>query len=196
MIKKYKVYKYTSPSGKSYIGQTCRSLEVRAYNGEGYKHSTFFYNAIKKYGFENFSCEILKDNLTLEEANYWETYYIKFYKTTERQYGYNISLGGDNHNISEEGRERLSLHMKSNNPMKDLEVSNKVRGKNKGRKLSEEQRRNISNGHKKKILCIETGEIFESRQAAGEFYSIDPSNIGRAACGETKTSGGKHWRYV
>ena len=90
----YKVYKYTSPSNKIYIGQTNRSLAKRANHGKGYIHSSYFYAAIQKYGFDNFQCEILKDNLTLDEANYWETYYIQLYNTTNRQYGYNISFGG------------------------------------------------------------------------------------------------------
>lgn len=196
MEKKYKIYKYTSPSNKIYIGQTCRSLRQRSYGGEGYCHSTYFYNAIKKYGMENFSCEILKDNLTLEEANYWETYYIDFYKSNNREYGYNICSGGNNHTLSEEAKKNSSIRMKNNNPMKNPEVAKRVRNKNKGRKLSEETRKNISNGHKKKILCIDTGQIFESRQAAAEFYGVDPSNIGRAATGEFKTSAGKKWRYI
>jgi len=50
--KKYKVYKYTSPSNKVYIGQTCNSLKVRAANGEGYKECPKFFEAIKKYGFD------------------------------------------------------------------------------------------------------------------------------------------------
>ena len=53
MQKKYKVYKYTAPNGKLYIGQTCNSLRRRAGNhGECYVECPLFYNAIKKYGFE------------------------------------------------------------------------------------------------------------------------------------------------
>ena len=73
------VYKYTSPSGKIYIGQTNQGLKKRYYNGQGYKHCSYFYNAICKYGIDNFYKEILKENLSLEEANYWETYYINFF---------------------------------------------------------------------------------------------------------------------
>ena len=50
MNKKYVVYRYISPSNKSYIGQTCNSLSVRAANGEGYKGCPKFYKAIQKYG--------------------------------------------------------------------------------------------------------------------------------------------------
>jgi hypothetical protein len=47
------IYKYTSPYGKSYIGQTTRSLKERAKtaNGIGYSCCTYFFNAIQKYGF-------------------------------------------------------------------------------------------------------------------------------------------------
>ena len=94
------IYKYTSPSGKSYIGQTVNSLEKRARaNGIGYKPCPIFYRAIQKYGFQNFSCEILKTikNDSLEEIgkelNYWEQYYIKMYNTMSPN-GYNVRAGG------------------------------------------------------------------------------------------------------
>lgn len=196
-IKQYKVYKYTSPSNKVYIGQTCQSIGKRAmWNGKGYKHSTHFYAAIQKYGFENFQVEILKDNLTLEEANYWEIYYIKLYNSTDREKGYNISLGGNNHIISKEQLEKMSKRMKENNPMKNPEISQKVSEKLKGRSFSEETIKNMSNRHKKMVQCIETGEIFESRNAAAEAVGVSPSGIGRAINGEQKTSAGYHWRYI
>ena len=86
--------------------------------------------------------------------------------------------------------------MKENNPMHVPEIAEKVAQKRRGAKLSPDACRNISNGHKKQIECIETGEIFESRGAAAKAYHVSPSGIGRAACGEQKTSGGKHWRYI
>ena len=195
-MKKYVIYKYISPSNKVYIGQTCRTLEQRANHGKGYIHSKYFYQAIQKYGWENFKVIILKRDLTLEEANFWETYYIKYYKSNDRKYGYNISLGGDNHAMSKESKQKLSQRMKNNNPMKNPEISKKVREKNKGRKMSEQSRQNISNGHKKKVLCIETGEIFDSRNAAAKAKNVSGSGIGRAINGEQKTSAGYHWRYI
>lgn len=69
---KYKVYVHVNKiNGKIYIGQTCNSLSVRAgrKSGIGYKHSTHFYNAIQKYGWENFEHIILIDGLSLEMAN-------------------------------------------------------------------------------------------------------------------------------
>lgn len=84
-------------NGKVYIGQTKQQPEKRWKNGEGYIDSPRFYNAIKKYGWENFSHKILIDNLTLEEADIQESYYIKLYKATDERYGYNINEGGGSH---------------------------------------------------------------------------------------------------
>ena len=60
MEKTYLVYKYTNMiNGKIYIGQTSKSLEERCgCNGRNYSHSSYFYSAICKYGWENFSHEI------------------------------------------------------------------------------------------------------------------------------------------
>lgn len=89
------IYMYTSPNGKSYIGQTKTSLEKRRKNeyGEGYSGCPCFYNAIVKYkGLQNFKCEILEevDNILLDEK---EKYYIAKYNTIVPN-GYNIDFGG------------------------------------------------------------------------------------------------------
>ena len=51
---------YTSPNGKSYIGQTTKSLiKSSGKRGKLYRNKRIFYKAILKYGFENFDVEIL-----------------------------------------------------------------------------------------------------------------------------------------
>lgn len=90
------VYKYTSPSGKSYIGQTSTDRQNReGKNGLYYKQCTAFYNAILKYGLENFQYEILEKDISSEEAKELEKFYINFYKTYLPENGYNISRGGE-----------------------------------------------------------------------------------------------------
>lgn len=92
---KYVIYRYWSPSGKSYIGQTNQTLNNRSGKfGQNYKTSTKFYNAIQKYGFIWFKThrEILQNNLTKEQANNLERYYINYYNSINN--GYNIQSGG------------------------------------------------------------------------------------------------------
>lgn len=89
------IYKYTSPSGKSYIGQTTDSLYKRAGgpNGKRYNKCPIFYNAIKKYGFRNFDVEILAE-VPINQLNLFEKKYIELFNTII-PYGYNANNGGE-----------------------------------------------------------------------------------------------------
>lgn len=92
----WKVYCHTNIiNNKKYIGITSKKdPNDRWENGNGYKNNPYFTNAIKKNGWENFTHEILFNNLTKEEACVKEIELIEYYKTTQRKYGYNISKGG------------------------------------------------------------------------------------------------------
>lgn len=86
------IYKYTSPSGKSYIGQTVQSLFDRAgHNGKNYLGCKYFWSAIQKYGWENFIVEILGE-FPAEELNYQESKFIEIFNTLAPN-GYNIQFG-------------------------------------------------------------------------------------------------------
>ncbi len=87
------IYKYTSPSGKSYIGQTVQSLSNRAgHNGKNYIGSKYFYSAIKKYGWNSFETEILGE-FPIDQLNYQERRFIEIFNTMAPN-GYNIQAGG------------------------------------------------------------------------------------------------------
>jgi len=94
-------------NGKVYIGQTCQKPEKRWDNGRGYETSPRFYNAILKYGWDNFEHIILYTNLTVEEANKKEQELIKFYNSTDENFGYNITDGGKNFRHSEETKKKI-----------------------------------------------------------------------------------------
>ena len=49
---------------------------------------------------------------------------------------------------------------------------------------------------KKKVVCVETGEIFESAAVAGRVFEISPSCITRAIHKEYYTAKGYHWRFA
>lgn len=100
MERKWIVYKHTNKINLfSYIGITSREPESRwGKNGKNYKpckgRYSCFYNAIKKYGWDNFEHEILEIDLTYEQACNKERYYISFYNTKAPN-GYNLTDGGE-----------------------------------------------------------------------------------------------------
>lgn len=103
----YLIYKHTSPSGKSYIGQT-KNYNYRCWRHQKTKGCIIFYNAIQKYGWDNFKHEILISGLTLDQANKYEEFYISEHNTLFPN-GYNIKLGGLNNQISTETRRKMSV---------------------------------------------------------------------------------------
>lgn len=100
------IYKYTSPSGKIYIGQTTLSIKERAGygNGLGYKTCTIFYQAIQKYGIQNFQVEILGE-FPKEELNDKETYFIHFYNSLMPN-GYNMIDGATGGQLGAEANKK------------------------------------------------------------------------------------------
>lgn len=92
----YFLYKHTAPNGKVYIGITKQVPQKRWLNGKGYAANEHFYNAIKKYGWNNIKHDILFSNLTKEEACKKEIELIAFYNSNNSSYGYNNSSGGEN----------------------------------------------------------------------------------------------------
>lgn len=104
----YIVYKHTNKiNGKVYIGITRTSVELRwRSDGSGYRKCLKFYNAIKKYGWDNFSHEILFTGLSKGEACTLEIALISKY--VREGISYNISGGGEGCGIvSEETKEKL-----------------------------------------------------------------------------------------
>ena len=99
----YFVYKHTSPSGKSYIGITNNPYKRWETQGKKYKKQPKFYNAIKKYGWDNFSHEILESNVSKAYAWNREQYYIKFYDSINN--GYNVLSGGKDTEHLQDGYE-------------------------------------------------------------------------------------------
>lgn len=171
----YKIYIHINKvNNKKYVGQTKQDCCHRWWNGEGYKPQkngmSHFYNAIKKYGWDNFEHKILKNNLTKQEADYWEKFYIKQWDLTNSNKGYNKTDGG------QDGKP-------------NLETRNKMRKKHP----------NISGGKNpkaRKIICIDTNEFFECIKLASEKYHIPESDI-RQVCKQLRhTAGGLRFCYA
>lgn len=152
-VRNYSVYAHISPNNKIYFGITGINPEVRWKNGRGYYGKTYFSNAIKKYGWDNFQHIILIDNLSKEVACECEKYLISKYNTNNHIYGYNMSIGGESGTVgyykhhSEETKRKIGEAHKG---LHHTDASKqKMREKLCGRKLSDETKRKMSEAHKR-----------------------------------------------
>ena len=176
-------------NSKMYIGQ-CKGAAERRWrsNGDGYINKcTKFSDAIKKYGWDNFEHGILKEKLTLDEANYWEEYYIQYYHTwvdDPECWGYNLQKGGKNTLMAEETKRKLSIiNSGENHPQYGKHRTNETKNKIM-----------LKNGIK--IKCVEKNIIYNSMSEAERMTGVPNSNISKVCKGERKTAGGYHWEVV
>ena len=141
-----------SPSGKSYVGQTIRSIEKRFEEHRGKSSNCVAISgAIEKYGWENFEknyYEVPDDDL-----DFYEEMLIALLGTLSPD-GYNLKEGGGNGKPSEETRQKQrEAQLGEKNPMfgKTGEKNH-----NFGKPMSEEQKQKIGDRRRGKKDSEET----------------------------------------
>lgn len=188
----YIVYKHTNKTnGKVYIGMTCQRIEARWKGGNGYCNQHFS-RAIKKYGWDGFSHEIIAENLSKEDACELERILIKSYKATEPEYGYNQALGGDGGGMykrhhSESAKKKISKARKENGFTEEHK-----------RHISESKRGVKHHLAKKVYQYTKDGKFIKEwdyMSLAAEELNINKANIGEVCNGNRKTAGGYIWKY-
>lgn len=111
----YSIYKLTSPSGKSYIGQTIDyQRRMREYLLAPVRYKTKIFKAIRKYKFESFSTEVIQTvnvgkhgkDKALEVLNILEKMWISKFDSIKT--GYNLASGGKDFRHSEESKNKMS----------------------------------------------------------------------------------------
>lgn len=147
-------------NGKSYIGQTTyerlsQRINTHWWYANNKNTNLPFPNALRKYGRESFTWEILEECDTDQRGDR-EVFWIDKIKPE-----YNATLGGD--------------------------------GGTLGRPCSEETRNKISKGNSKKVINLDTGEVFDSLQDAAEFAGVSVGLISCVCSGKKKSAGGYKW---
>ncbi len=219
MNKKYCVYCHINKiNQKVYVGITFRKPEDRWLNGNGYKRQPKFFNAILKYGWDNFEHIILEDNIVSEqEALKKETQYIKYYNSVNN--GYNVTEEGQK--SSPHCFKGIKIYCIENDTYyesiaeaaRQLNISNSgdiekvIRGERNGchgkhfLKANEVTKEKIKEtlqkktGRFRKIYCQDTKEIFENLQDAAAFCNRSPQSVMLNCQGKRKTCGGYHFQY-
>lgn len=114
------IYKFRNKiNGKYYIGKTSKSVRTRIIqhmtNSKPWTKAkkSYFQKALNKYGFENFEFSIIENNIKDESLlNLREIYWIGYYKSDQKEFGYNMTPGGEgntNKNFNKCNIERLRL---------------------------------------------------------------------------------------
>lgn len=166
-------------NNKKYVGQTITSLNKRwlAHIQESKTHSNRpLYNAIRKYGVDNFKIKILEE-CNENELESKEVYWIE--KLDTYRNGYNATTGGEsNKNVREDIKEKISNSMKeidrseewTNNVSKALK-DKITRGEKWGFLLSKNEG---GKHHRREIRGknIETGEIVEFESLSKAALSV------------------------
>lgn len=164
------IYKITNKlNGKVYIGKTSRQSAERRWARHVYLASqgrqSFLYKAIRKYGLKSFTVTTLHSRIQTEKRlNTLERRYIKRFKSTDENHGYNLTEGGDGtsgYKHSTSACRRISKANKGNQNALDNKLSQITRkrmsaarmgnqnGKgNKGHKCSFATRRRISKSNR------------------------------------------------
>lgn len=125
MIKKenkYSIYRVTDFSnqgfGKVYLGKTTSNPpKLRWYShlsdARTKRKNTYFYNAIRAHGENNFIFEIIAECSTLENLNNLEIDIIAQYNSTDKNIGYNMTPGGDGREpgfiVTDNTREKMRI---------------------------------------------------------------------------------------
>ena len=108
----YYIYKFTNKiNGKVYIGKTndVERRKIEHLSKSKTDENNHFYNAIKKYGLDNFDLETVAECEDEDLAYTMESDYIAQYQSNDKLLGYNSTTGGEGlRGITEETRKKMS----------------------------------------------------------------------------------------
>lgn len=101
-IRKWDIYRITSPAGKIYIGLTSnmrKRMSVYKYIHNSGSRQTLIYNSVRKYGWENHKVDVIDTfRSNVGYANGKEMFWIKTYMSNRNKYpeqnGLNLNDGG------------------------------------------------------------------------------------------------------
>ena len=194
------VYEITNKiNGKKYIGKHSTNNLNDKYMGSGVAIS----EAIKKYGIENFSKNILHLCDSEEEAFKFELLEIEKVEATKNSLYYNIASGGKGGVASLwndlEHRENMSLKTKKQWQDESFKEKTLKALANSNERNKEKYRDNITGINApwhKSVICLDNLKEFDTIKQACEKYYLNHTHISSCCRGKRKTTGKKRWMYL
>ena len=99
--------------------------------------------------------------------------------------------------------EKLKMSIKATGRKKSDKTKDKIRkamiGENNhfyGKKHTEMAKSKVSEKNSKKVVCLETGEVFKSAAFASHCLGLNSSAVSGSINGKSKSAGGFHWKYL
>lgn len=194
MERRWKIYKITNKiNGKIYIGKQSHNNFLYYGSGELIK------KAIKKYGKDNFTKEIIDECIGDENGSELEIYWIKKLNALN---GYNLEIHGRGGEISERqktmNKETVKKLWKDPNSIYNTpEYRKKLSDAGKKRVWSEEIKQKISNsrfgGDNPAAIKIEVdGFIYETRRECAKHFGISEPAVTKRC----KSRNFQNWKII
>lgn len=191
-------------NGKKYIGSHTGDLDK--YLGSGVDIT----KAIKKYGRDNFTRQILAEVESYEIMRELEEYWCEYFNVKDNELFYNKTnkgvgapkgwvMGEETRltkNIKQRGKPKHTL--KSKQQLREKRLGIDYFG-NKGKKLDKEHKRKAAENRYKPVLQFDLEDNFikewESATIVGKINNWNRGNIHDCCRGKQKTSYGYKWKY-
>lgn len=189
------IYKATNKqNGKVYIGKTSSCLRKRInlhiHMAFTKQSTTYFHNALRKYGRENFTFDILEE--TTEDLNDRERYFIAYLDSTNIHKGYNLTRGGDGGNtVSLLSPEKAALWKQRQDANRNNQgISSKMqKGRHVKEFLSKESqvvydqnyRKALANRNERRAQGILTNKEIEGLKKHREYCQLESTRTERSA---------------
>lgn len=148
-------------NSKQYVGQTSQDL-MKRWKGHqrpfNQRKNSYLYNAIQKYGEENFTVKPLLVVDSKEAMDYYEIEMIRLLDLRNPDKGYNLTDGGGGmlgFKLSKKTKKRMSEHIKTEEHCQKISISKLGNQARLGMKHSEKTKRKMSKVAKGRIFSAE-----------------------------------------
>lgn len=188
MIRNWIIYKITSPSGRVYIGRTCNPKKrLRHYQYGDHKGQTRISASIMKYGWDKHLVETIDsfsgtNGFAAGKEIFWIRSYMCNYSKWPYVGGLNLTDGGEGflgYKLTDAQRIARSEWAK--------QYFMKNGGTNKGRQMSEEQKKFLSGYYKKHSHFYKMKGIKQSKAHVAKIVATRKANGSYGHSEETKT---------
>ena len=109
----YQIYIFQNKiNSKIYVGQTTNfDSRVKKHIRNAFKDNknSHFYSALRADGIDNFNYFVIDELASKEELDDAEMFWIQYFRSWDRSFGYNLTLGGDGNIPTTETREKMRL---------------------------------------------------------------------------------------